>query len=177
MTTDLASLADPVQAYRALASHLFSGKTAELELPAAVQVLPPLDQTLLEALAGEAQQAAWSQPHRSWALMATAEVTAQRTNDLFLKSLAAWHLEYAANAWVRPQRVETAVARAREGFTALGRDNWLATCTWQLNALPWTRPNFNRAVAELTEALVGLQRSNLKSFVSDCRLSLAYAHL
>jgi CHAT domain-containing protein len=169
--------ADPAQAYLTLASHLFSGQTAESELPAAVQVLPPLDQTLLETLAGEAQQAAWSQPRRSWAIMATADAAAQQTNDLFLKSLAAWHLAYAANAWVRPQRVEAAVARAREGFAMLGRDDWLAACTWQLNALPWTRPDFKRTVAELTETLATLQHSRLSAFMADCRLSLAFAHL
>jgi hypothetical protein len=54
---------------------------------------------------------------------------------------------------------------------------WLAACTWQQNALPWTRPNFRQAAAELSLALIQLEGTVLDHLVPDCRLSLAYAQL
>jgi len=164
-----------------LSQQLLTGQITESALPQLIAAFPPLDQTLLQTLAAEAQHAALSQPRRSWAMMATAAAAAQQTDDLFLQSLAAWHLARAANAWVRPQRVEAAVARAQEGFAALGREDWLAACIWQLNALPWTRPNFPKAAAELAEALALLENNHpthpLQADVADCRLSFAYANL
>src|SRR5690554_2715063 len=88
--------------FLSLSQQLFSGQISESDLADVVATLPPLTQPLLERLATAAQQASLTEPRRSWALIATADVAAQQTNDLFLQSLAAWHLAWTANAWVRP---------------------------------------------------------------------------
>lgn len=160
-----------------LSHQLFTGQISEPDLPKVAATLPPLTQPLLETLAAAAQQASLTAPRRSWALMTTADAATQQTGDLFLQSLAAWHLAWAANAWVRPQRVEAAATRARKGFIALGREEWAAACAWQLNALPWTRPDYHQVLLELDHALAVLTASSLYDFVPDCRLSLAYAHM
>ncbi len=156
---------------------LFTAQINESELAGVVATLPTLTRPLLERLAATAQQASLTEPRHSWALMATADAAAQQTNDLFLQALAAWYLAWAANAWVRPQRVEAAVVRARAGFTAVGREEWTAACACQLNALPWTRPDYHQAVRELDHALAVLAATSLHAFAPDCRLSLAYAYM
>jgi CHAT domain-containing protein/tetratricopeptide (TPR) repeat protein len=163
--------------YLQVAAELFDGRLLEADLPIAVAPLPLLTQNLLHELAALAEKEALSQPKRAWAIAAVADAAAGQTDDHFLQGLAAWQLARAANAWVRPQRVEAAVTRACTLFAALNEPGWLAACDWQLNALPWTRPNFKEAAAVLAEALNGLDAAGLKSFVPDCRLSLAYAHL
>ncbi|MGB4869632.1 MAG: tetratricopeptide repeat protein, partial [Candidatus Promineifilaceae bacterium] len=82
-----------------------------------------------------------------------------------------------ANGWVQPRLVETAVARARALFAQLAEPGWLAACDWQLNALPWTRPNFTQAAAELEQALAALLAAEFDDLVPWCRLSLAYAYM
>lgn len=90
---------------------------------------------------------------------------------------AAWNVACAANEWVRPDLVEPAVERARLHFSRLGDPGLpgLAACTWQLNALPWTRPNFRHSAAALEQALASLEKANIPDFAAGCRLSLAFA--
>ena len=106
--------------------------------------------------------------------MAVADAAATHTSDRFLQALAAWQLARAANDWVRPDRVEAAVQRARAGFAELNETGWLAACDWQLYALPMTR-HFYTAVMTLTQALEGLIKAGFITFIPHCRLSLAYA--
>ncbi len=175
MTVSLTAQAEP---YLALAQKLVDGRITEDQLPDHTTNLPPLHRELLDYLAAQADDASLRLPKYSWAAAAVADAVASHLPDVpFLQALAAWYLARAANAWTRPRRVETAVARARAGFTALGESGWLAACDWQLNALPWTRPNFQQAAAELASALAGLEKEGWDAFAADCRLSLAYAHL
>lgn len=163
--------------YLSLAGMLYDGRFGEDDLPAALIQLPTLDEECLYKLAQIAQQASLTQPRRGWALMAVADAMAQQSNDLFLQSLAAWYLGRAANDWVRPQRVQAAIGRARRGFRQLNERGWLAACEWQLYAVPWLWPDFRGSVTKLEKALAGLQEADFTKFVAACRLSLAFATL
>ncbi|HUM69298.1 MAG TPA: hypothetical protein PLK31_10680, partial [Chloroflexota bacterium] len=163
--------------YLQLAEELFHQPHAQDALLSTVGKLPALDHPLLDYLAQQVEKAALTKPAYSWFLMAVADAAAQQRDDLLLQALAAWRLAWAANAWVQPQRVETAVLRAHSLFTQLNEPGWLAACDWQRNALPWTRPNFTQAATELEEALLPLKQANLSAFVPDCQLALAYAYL
>ncbi len=114
-----------VDAYLEIAKSLFDGRLAEDTLPKAATSLPPLNQPLLDQLAAQAEEAGLAQPRHGWAMTAVADAAAEVTDDPFLKALAAWYLARAANVWCRLDRVQTAVTRARTGFTALGEAGWL----------------------------------------------------
>ena len=94
-----------------------------------------------------------------------------------LQALAAWHLARAANEWARPDLAAEALGRASSIFADLKETGWLAACDWQRNALPWTRPNFPQAAADLAQAVNELDDAKLNAFVPHCRLALAYAQL
>lgn len=160
--------------YLELAHQLDHGLTREGELALAASQLPPLTETRLQALADQSEVASLDRPRYGWALMAVANAAATHTPDRFVQALAAWHLARAANDWLRPDRVEAAVQRARAYFAELNEPGWLAACDWQLYAIPWTR-NFNIAVTQLTQAVASLNDAGLNAFVPHCRLSLAYA--
>ncbi|HUM70662.1 MAG TPA: hypothetical protein PLK31_17670, partial [Chloroflexota bacterium] len=163
--------------YLAQAEQLFHGRINVQNLPHLATQLPPLDQPLLDQLADHATHLALAQPKHGWAVTAVAEAAAALTDDTFLQACAAWQVARAANAWYRPDLVDTAVARARAGFARLAEPGWLAACDWQQNAWPWTRPNFTDAAAALTNALPQLESAGFDHLVPDCRLSLAFAHL
>lgn len=163
--------------YLQVADAVFRRRLTHEDLPTAVTPLPALDKPLLTALAQQADTAVLSQPAYAYALMSVADAAAQRSSDLLVRALAAWQLARAANGWVQPRLVETAVARARALFAQLSEPGWLAACDWQLNALPWTRPNFTQAAAELEQALAALLAAGFDDLVPWCRLSLAYALL
>ncbi len=163
--------------YLQVAEALFRRRLTQEDLPTAVIPLPALDQPLLAALAQQADTAVLSQPAYAYALMSVADAAAQRSSDLLVRGLAAWQLARAANGWVQPRLMETAVARARALFAQLSEPGWLAACDWQLNALPWTRPNFTQAAAELEQALAALLAAGFDDLIPWCRLSLAYAQL
>ncbi|MFN8597858.1 MAG: CHAT domain-containing tetratricopeptide repeat protein [Anaerolineae bacterium] len=161
-------------AYETLAQQLDRDLTLESDLLAATSHLPPLTAERLDALADRAATASLDRPRYGWALMAVADAAATHTADRFVQACAAWQLARAANDWLRPDRVEAAVQRARAAFAELNEPGWLAACDWQLYAVPWTR-NFNTAVTQLTSALAGLIEADFSAFVPHCRLSLAYA--
>ncbi|MCA9950131.1 MAG: CHAT domain-containing protein [Anaerolineales bacterium] len=163
--------------YLETAAALFDGRLAEAELPPAVANLPAIDQQRVEQLAAMAAEAAFTQPKYGWALTAVAAVAADCIEDTFLQALAAWYLARAANAWVQPDRVQTAVTRARAAFAALDLPGWLAACDWQANAEPWLRNDFHQAIAELGQACITLQQHGMVAFSWQCRLSLAYGHI
>lgn len=167
----------PLPQYLQVAEDLFHHRLSAEDLPQTTAHLPIISRALLATLTQQAETAVLTQPASAYALIATAEAAAQYSHDLFLRGLAAWQLARAANAWVRPQLVETAVSRAQTLFTQLQEPGWLAACTWQQNALPWTRPNFIQATAALEQALTALQVAEMDDFVPHCRLSLAYAYL
>ncbi|MCA9948976.1 MAG: CHAT domain-containing protein [Anaerolineales bacterium] len=163
--------------YRALAEDLYHNRLPVEDLPAYTAQPPPLDRQLLDHLADQAQNASLTRPRYGWALMVVADTAVQQTTDPFLKALAAWYLARAANGWFRPDLVETAVTRARTLFTELNKPGWVAACAWQLNAVPWTRPNFNTAAEQLEGALEPLKNSDLQHLLPACRCSLAFTYL
>ncbi|MFO7681524.1 MAG: hypothetical protein R6X34_15880, partial [Chloroflexota bacterium] len=160
-----------------VAENLFQRRFPESDLPLVVSQLPILGQALFAELVQQAETAVLSQPAYAYNLMLVVDAAAQRSSDPFLRALAAWQLGRIANGWVQPRLAETAVSRARTLFTQLQEPGWLAACTWQLNALPWTRPNFTQATAELELALAGLLAAGFDDFAPWCHLSLAYAYL
>jgi CHAT domain-containing protein len=137
----------------------------------------PLDEALLDRLVETAAEIALNQPRLAWSLMSLASTAATQTGELRLQALSAWNLARVANEWVRPDRVGTAISQARDYFTQLADPAWLAACDWQLNALAWTRPNFQDAAGALAAALQVLEQSPLASFAPLCRLDLAFARL
>ena len=160
-----------------IAENLFNRRLPEEDLSAVVADLPVLNEDILNGLAQVAETAALTQPAYAYTIMSVADTAAQRSDDLFLRALAAWQLARAANGWVQPQLVETAVTHAQTLFTQLQKSGWLAACTWQHNAVPWTRPNFPQAVTELEQSLRALEQEGFHSLIPECRLSLAYAYL
>ncbi|CAG0944868.1 hypothetical protein ANRL1_01995 [Anaerolineae bacterium] len=161
-------------AYLTLAQQLDRDLARETDLALTASQLPPLTTELLQALVDQAEVASLDRPRYGWAILAVADATAAHISDRFLQARAAWHLARAANDWVRPDRVEAALLRARAGFAELNEPGWLAACDWQLYAVPWTR-NFNAAVTQLSLALEGLIDAGFSTFVLHCRLALAYA--
>lgn len=163
--------------YLTLADALFQRSLQEESLSTSAGHLPPLHRQLLDDLVYRAQQVGLTQPRHGWAIMAVADMAARQTTDIFLQALAAWHLAHAANVWVQPHRVETAVARAREGFAQSGATGWLAACDWQLNAIPWVCSNFNDVASQLEQSLAALEATSMDDLIPDCRQSLAFAYL
>ncbi len=164
--------------YHALAEDLYNDRLRVEDLPGRIKKLSPIDRNLLDHLADQAQNDSLTRPRYGWALVAVADTAvAQQTTDPFLQALAAYYLARAANAWFRPDLVATAVTRAHTLFAELNAPGWLAACDWQLNAVPWTRPNFNDAAAQLEKALDTLQNSDLHHLLPACRCSLAFAYL
>ena len=166
-----------VHTYLQVAENLFTHSLLEGNLPATSANLPTLNEDILNELALQAETAALTQPAYAYAIMAVADSAAQNTNDTFLCALAAWQLARAANWWVQPQLVETAVTRAQTLFAQLQEPGWLAACIWQRNATPWVRPNFAQAITELEQSLRTLQHEGFYNLIPECQLSLAYAYL
>lgn len=170
----------PDEAYLQQANELTNGRFPPDALPQQTAHLPPLDRPLLDRLAGRAAQIALTQPKQAWALTAVAAAAAAHTTDPLLQGLAHWHAARAANAWYRPDLLETAVAAARHSFQTAGEpagSGWLAACDWQENAEPWRRPNYHEAIAALEQALARLADSPQAHLIPHCRLSLAYGYI
>ncbi|HLF25885.1 MAG TPA: CHAT domain-containing protein [Anaerolineae bacterium] len=163
-------------AYLVLAENLYRDASIEPDLVEIAAQLPLLNHGLLNWLADQSQAASLVRPRYAWALMAVTDAAATYVSDHFLQVLAAWYLGRAANDWVRPDRAQPALRRARAGFDALGEEGWMAACDWQLYALPWIG-NFNEAATELGRALDGLTQANFDHLVPHCRLTLAYAQI
>ena len=177
------ALHSPISAYLDLADGLVHGRYAENDLPTHTAALPPLTRDLLDQLNQNAEQYVYAHPRRGWNILAVAAAAAAHLDSelqttTFLQGLAAWRLARMANAWVDPPRAQTAVAQARRAFEQLADAGWLAACAWQVNALPWTRPDYQQAALELARALSVMQATAaLALYVPDCLLSLAYAYL
>lgn len=139
--------------------------------------LPTLDRPFFQTLLSYIQPTALSIPKHTYAILALAAAKANQSGDTFLQAITHWHLAYAANNWLRPHYVSVAIDQAQKGFIVLEETIWLAACNWQLNAQPWTRPNYFQSHIELESALKQLKSSQLSSFVYECRLSLAYVCL
>lgn len=169
--------------YLELATSLNDRRLVEADLLEATRSLPALNRPLLEHLIQVGESYQRNRPRQGWALAAVTNAAAGHVKDIFLQGLAAWHLAVAANDWMRPQRVEAAADRAYTLFQQIDEPVWMAAATWQRNALPWTRPNFDRARRALEEALVTLetaaqeeaQKDPFALFSALCRLSLAHA--
>lgn len=169
-------MTDARAAYRALAAEVVHRPAAADGLPAErVAPLPRLTMELLLELAEEAVALAVARPADGWALMAVADAAAGAAGDLPRQAQTALQLARAANAYAQPLRAFAAAARAEQLFQQLGQPAWAAAARWQQNALPWTRPNFTHAAAELRGALAEMAAGELHSLLPDCRLSLAFA--
>ena len=169
---------DTYQLYLDLANELLDRRVSERALPKVAARFPSLDEKLLNRLAQGSEDAALSEPRRSWAIAKVTDVAANSQHcDLFVQSMAAWYLGRASNHWGQPKRVAAAIARARRGFVKLNKIGWAAACEWQLNALPWTKPDFTLAAKKLEQALESLENAGFDEFVPHCRLSLAYAQI
>jgi len=171
------SYADAIRSFHRLADQAFNHQLTD-EIVRGEKNLGQLDRQLLDTLTQEARTLSLASPHRALALMTVVDKAAGLfSNDLYLKSLAAWHLAWAGNEVVQPVLVEEAVGRARQGFTKLKDQTWLAACTWQYYALPWTRNNFIQARDELHTAYTTLKKSNSQDMAAQCQLSLASAQV
>jgi tetratricopeptide (TPR) repeat protein len=157
------------------AQRLFESPALEAQLPDMAREFSSLSLEHLDRLAMEAEKAAISQPRLSWAIAALADAAVSRSDDLILKSKAAWYLARACNEWVRPQRVEEAAGRARAGFAARRETGWVAACEWQRYAVPWTRNDYRMAADKLSEAYQELETGGMIAALPGCRISLAYA--
>lgn len=166
-----------VQQYLDLAEKFEQQPGNIAQFASAVADLPPLDFPLFNELIEQADRLAGHDPRRAWAIAAVADAAAARLDEeqLRLKALAAWHVGWAANEWVRPDLVDEALERARAGFDRLKDKGWLAACDWQEHALPWTRNNFHQSAAVLEQAAAGLDAAGLDPLAAGCRLSLAFA--
>lgn len=165
------------ETYLHLANELLHQRPTEVNLPASVATLPALHQSLFDQLSQLSTTVALIKPAYAYAIMAVTNAAAQRGDDLFLRAQTALQLTSAANSWVQPRWVETAVSEAQALFSQLQDPGWLAVCTWQRNAIPWTRPNFPQVVTELEQALKGLELADFTAYIPECQLSLAYAYL
>jgi hypothetical protein len=127
-TPTVPNFTTPLQQYVWVAEHLFQHNLSTETLSDYVACLPIIRRPLFNDLTRLAETAVFTQPAYAYALMTVADVAAQHSDDLFLRGLAAWQLARAANAWVRPQLVETAVSRAHTLFTQLHEPGWFAAC-------------------------------------------------
>lgn len=164
------------QAYLHLAEGFLNNHQAEKALPDAVAQLPPLNETLLDQLTQHAEELSLSEPRRGWVIAQIAYHAAQN-QDLFIRCKAAWYLGRACNHLGKPDLAQAALTPARAGFEHLGEAGWVAACDWQLNALSWTKPDYQQTIQQLTTALDGLQKAGFEGFLPHCRLALAYAQI
>jgi CHAT domain-containing protein len=164
---------DAIRSFHRLADQAFNCRLSD-ESIGAEKNLSLLDRQLLENLTQEARALSLMSPHRALALMTVVDKAAGLfSKDLYLESLAAWHLAWAGNKVVQPALVEEAVGRARRGFAKLKDQTWLAACTWQYYALPWTRNNRIQARDELYAAYAILEKTDSQELAAQCQLSLA----
>ena len=163
-------------AYFQVAETLARGEFSEQNLEAEAVWLPLIDRAGLNALVRLAEQAEQKSTRLCWAIAVT-DAVAQRSNDIFLQSLAAWHLARACNQWARPKLAQEALLRVRNGFIALGEPGWLAACDWQSHALPWLARDLAGTIQGLAAALAGLEAAGMDSYAPHCRLTLSFAQM
>lgn len=168
---------DFFQSFRRLADQAFNRQLSD-EIVREEKSLALLDQQLLDDLTQEARTRSLESPYRALALMEVLDKAASiHSNDLYLKSLTAWHLAWAGNEIIQPTLVEKAVERAKRGFETLKDRKWLAACTWQYYAIPWTRNNLIQARDELKTAFDILRETKSLGMAAQCQLSLASAQM
>lgn len=168
---------DVIRSFQGLADQAFNHQLTD-DMVREEKNLGKLDLQLLDTLTQEARTLSLGSPHRAFALMTVVDRAANLfSNDLYLKSLAAWHLAWAGNEIVQPALVEEAVGRAKQGFVKLKDQTWLAACSWQYYALPWTRNNIHQARDELQTAYVTLEKTDSQEMAAQCQLSLASAQI
>ncbi|HAX69738.1 MAG TPA: hypothetical protein DCY14_09040 [Anaerolineae bacterium] len=171
-----AGIAD--QSFFELSIRLLHKQIAIHDLPLLADQLPPIDRRVMERVGREIEERTDAVPRSAWALAVVMDgVCSAVTTDPFARSLAAWYLGYVLNALGKPVEVEEAISRARQGFAALGDQGWLAACDWQFFALSWTKPNLGQAETALANALTGLERAGMHSYIPHCRLALAYVQV
>ena len=167
-----------MQAYLDRGDELFSHEIRERDLLDFAAELPALDHGLLDEIGQRAEEFAGSQPRRGWSLTRVAyRAAAAQKAEPFLRALAAWYLGRSANHWGQPRRAMAAIGQARRTFVRLEEAGWVAACDWQLNALPWTRPDFSAVVTTLSQALEQLEQAGFEELLPHCRLSLAYGQI
>ena len=169
---------DPMQAYLDRAYQLSAHEITEQDLRGTAAELPPLDQGMLDEIGRQAEELARSQPSLGWALTRVAyqAAVAQKSHPV-LRARASWYLGRAANHWGQPKRAAADIGRARRAFVKWKEAGWVAACDWQLNALPWAKPDFAAVVSTLRQALDALEQAGFEEFLPHCRLSLAYGQI
>lgn len=169
------SLVSDFQAYLHLAERFLHDNQAEESLPDALAQIPTLNETLLDQLAQHAEELSLTEPRRGWAILRIAHEAAH-SSELFIRCKAAWYLGRACNHLGKPDLAQAALTPARIDFEHLEKTNWVAACDWQLNALTWTKPDYQQTIQELTTALDEL-KNEFEDFVPHCRMALAYAQI
>lgn len=145
---------------------------------ASLSLLPRITEKLLRDIFQQIQEFSLTDPKLSWAVSYIFAGTAkQQKIDKKLEASAAWILGWAANEWVRPQLAVQALTEAKRLFGQIGARDWIAACDWQANALPWTKPNFEKAKTDLEFALQELGATGMDDFYPRCQLTLAHANL
>jgi tetratricopeptide (TPR) repeat protein len=166
------------QSFFELSTRLLNKQVTIKDLPMLADQLPPTDRGLMERLGREIEDRIDFAPQSALALALVMDsICSTGITDTFTKSLAAWHLGVVLNALGKPLEVEKAISRARQGFASLEDNGWLAACDWQFFALSWTKPNLGQAETALSNALTGLERAGMHSYVPHCRLALAYVQI
>ncbi|MGD8455292.1 MAG: CHAT domain-containing protein [Anaerolineales bacterium] len=168
---------DFIRSFQRLADQAFNRQISD-EIVREEKSLALLDQQFLDDLTQEARTLSLESPYRALALMEALDKSAGiHSNDLYLQSLAAWHLAWAGNEVMQPTLVKEAVERAKRGFEQIKDRKWLAACTWQYYAIPWTRNNLIRAKDELNNAFGNLRKTQSLGMAAQCQLSLASAQM
>jgi tetratricopeptide (TPR) repeat protein len=168
---------DVIRSFHRLAALAFNHQLSD-EIVREDKNLRLLGKQILDDLTQEARGLSLESPRRALAFMEVVDKAASiHLNDLYLQSLAAWHLAWAGNEVMQPVLVEEAVGRARQGFAKLKDRKWLAACTWQYYAIPWIRNNLVQARDELQTALETLKETNSLGMAAQCQLSLASAQM
>jgi tetratricopeptide (TPR) repeat protein len=140
--------------------------------------LPNVTSELLEQSFQLTEQISLSDPWAAWRFcFAIAHAAREQNRDRFLIARATWNLGWATNECVEPRMAEQALNRAKDLFESQNEPGWVAACDWQLNALPWTKPDFKQAKRDLEFALVQLKENGPQPFIARCQLSLAYANI
>ena len=160
-----------------LASRSMKGKRLAGLTKSDLDALPTITEAFLNDSFNLAQQHSLANPKLSWAISYVVALATNRQKvDKVLEARAAWNLGWAANEWVEPRLAEQALSVAKPIFEQIGDRGWVAACDWQLNALPWTKTNFQDAKQGLEVALAGLH-NGMDAFIPRCRQALAFTNL
>lgn len=161
-----------------LAGKITKRKSISSTSKAVLNSLPQVTEGLLSEAFNLAKKQSLTNPWLAWAsCYAVAKAAKHQGVDAALEARAAWNLGWAANECIEPRLAEQALTEAKLLFEQVEDFGWIAACNWQLNAVPWIKPNFVLAKQELELALIELQKNGMTNFIPYCELSLAFANI